>query len=210
MTHYEVLGVSRTATSDEVRAAYRRAARDAHPDRHGEASAARMAAVNEAWRVLGDPVRRQRYDLELADGPSASAGPAGPRSRPGATAATSAPSATSTAPAAPLATGQLSRFPWRFFAVIGVLAIGVVFVGNVLGDPDPPVPVDVILAPGECVQIVDEAMREILPVACDGTHDAVVAAVVGFDGACATGTERFRDPQGRGTACLTRVVPIGG
>jgi hypothetical protein len=73
-THYEVLGVAPSATADQVRAAYRAAARDHHPDAGGDAG--RMQAVNAAWRVLGDPVRRAAYDREL-DGRSARARHAG-------------------------------------------------------------------------------------------------------------------------------------
>jgi hypothetical protein len=70
---YEVLGVSTSAGGDEVRRAYLDRAREAHPDRHIDASGAhradverRMREVNEAWRVLGNPRRRRRYDLERA------------------------------------------------------------------------------------------------------------------------------------------------
>jgi hypothetical protein len=64
--HYEVLGVPRTASLDQVRAAYRAAARDHHPDAGG--SPDRMRELNAAWRVLGDPVRRAAYDRELQAG----------------------------------------------------------------------------------------------------------------------------------------------
>jgi len=63
-SHYEVLGVSASATQAEVRAAYRAAARDHHPDAGGDA--AHMRALNVAWAVLGDPVRRAAYDRALA------------------------------------------------------------------------------------------------------------------------------------------------
>lgn len=69
VSHYGVLGVSSGATRVEIRAAYVRASRAAHPDLLGEAEGAqrqraadRMCAVNEAWRVLGDPSRRRIYD----------------------------------------------------------------------------------------------------------------------------------------------------
>jgi DnaJ domain len=65
-SHYEVLGVSASATQDEVRAAYRAAARSHHPDAGGDAG--RMRALNVAWAVLGDPVRRAAYDRALARG----------------------------------------------------------------------------------------------------------------------------------------------
>lgn len=67
--HYDVLGVSRTASAAEIRRAYLALARAHHPDFHtgdgpaGQAAAAeRMRAVNEAWRVLSDPERRRVYD----------------------------------------------------------------------------------------------------------------------------------------------------
>ena len=66
-THYDVLGVDVTATPEEVRAAYRLAARDHHPDAGGDAG--RMQEVNAAWHVLGDPVRRAAYDRELGRPP---------------------------------------------------------------------------------------------------------------------------------------------
>jgi hypothetical protein len=67
-SHYDVLGVSFGATVEEVRAAYRRAARDHHPDAGGDP--ARMTDLNAAWHVLGDPVRRAAYDRELARRPA--------------------------------------------------------------------------------------------------------------------------------------------
>jgi hypothetical protein len=63
-THYETLGVARSASAAEVRAAYRAAARDHHPDAGGDR--ARMQALNAAWAVLGDPARRAAYDRTLA------------------------------------------------------------------------------------------------------------------------------------------------
>ena len=62
-SHYDVLGVAPTASADEVRAAYRRAARDHHPDAGGDGL--RMQDLNAAWRVLGDPIRRAAYDRQL-------------------------------------------------------------------------------------------------------------------------------------------------
>ena len=68
-THYEVLGISVRATSDEVRTAYRRAARARHPDAGGDARA--MSELNAAWHVLRDPERRAAYDRLLARRPAA-------------------------------------------------------------------------------------------------------------------------------------------
>ena len=63
--HYEALGVSRQATSDEIKRAYRRRAREVHPDANpGDAEAeAEFKEVSRAYEVLSDPQRRQRYDM---------------------------------------------------------------------------------------------------------------------------------------------------
>src|SRR5579871_3470701 len=61
---YERLGLRRDATPDAVQQAYRRAARDSHPDRMpGDPDAAsRFAAVTDAYETLRDPRRRAAYD----------------------------------------------------------------------------------------------------------------------------------------------------
>ena len=62
--HYEVLGVGRGASEDEIRSAYRRLARQYHPDvSDADDAAARFREVTEAYEVLSDPQRRQRYDM---------------------------------------------------------------------------------------------------------------------------------------------------
>jgi curved DNA-binding protein CbpA len=65
VSHYDVLGVAPTADDAAVRHAYVTLARRHHPDLAG-GDAARMRAINEAWTVLGDPIRRARYDRTLA------------------------------------------------------------------------------------------------------------------------------------------------
>lgn len=62
--YYEVLGVARGATDDEVKRAFRRLAQQWHPDINTEPGAdARFKEVNEAYQILSDPQRRQAYDM---------------------------------------------------------------------------------------------------------------------------------------------------
>ncbi len=61
--YYEVLGVSRNATSEEVQQAYRKLARQYHPDINSDPQAEeRFKELNEAYQVLSDPKTRARYD----------------------------------------------------------------------------------------------------------------------------------------------------
>ncbi len=76
--YYEVLGVARSASPDELKRAYRKLAMKYHPDRNpGDPQAEQQfKEVGEAYQILSDPDRRQRYDTfgHAADGYS---GPAG-------------------------------------------------------------------------------------------------------------------------------------
>ncbi len=61
--YYEVLGINRNATQDEIKKAYRRRARETHPDINPDPGAEQLIKeVNEAYEVLSDPQKRAAYD----------------------------------------------------------------------------------------------------------------------------------------------------
>jgi molecular chaperone DnaJ len=142
-----------------------------------------MAALNEAWRVLSDPGRRALYDLSLRDPVDA------PRAVP--------------EPAVwlePHAPATARRFPvWPFVALFVLAVIFIMTAGGLSDDPQPLGPDNVITA-GSCVSL--EPSGDAVEVACDGLHDAVAVALVGFDQTCPSGSAAHRDRQGRGWVCV--------
>ena len=65
-SYFAILEVPSGATPEEVRSAYRRLAKEFHPD-HYEGGSEPFRQIQEAYAVLGDPVRRRAYEKSLAD-----------------------------------------------------------------------------------------------------------------------------------------------
>ena len=69
MTHYDILGVSKGADSDEIKKAYRKLSLQFHPDRNPDPDATeKYKSINEAYEILSDSQKREQYNMELQFG----------------------------------------------------------------------------------------------------------------------------------------------
>ncbi|MCB0962535.1 MAG: J domain-containing protein [Acidimicrobiales bacterium] len=194
-SHYQRLGVRPSASTEEIRGAYRTLARRLHPDRQQSATPAeqrlaerRMREVNEAWAVLRDPQRRRAYDAERT---------ASARRAPAAAAAARRPRAEVAVPdedddlvdvlppMGPVAAGLFRHLPW----VVLLVVLGAIFVATAYagGGDDPATtgtdePRCVDVAPGPTTTVVE----------CDGPHELEIVVRVDELTQCPEGTQRRR------------------
>lgn len=210
-SHYQRLGVTPAASTEEIRVAYRALVARLHPDRVHDAPAAdrafaerRTREVNEAWRVLRDPEQRRLYDASRRAearhrGADASGAPATTVARPGTGDADSdAGDLDPTGdedlvdvlgPMTAVQAGLVRHLPWLLVA--GML-IGI-FVLSAYADRDDGAgerPASRAAAVGDCLDIPTGTATTI--VTCDGPHDFEVVARVVRAEACPAGTEARR------------------
>jgi len=189
--YYVVLGVTPTASIEQIRAAYRDKVRTIHPDSAVVASptaSLQMAEVVRAWSTLSVPALKREYDADLfgADG----------RADPD---IEDDDLESILFPPTPIVRGH---FPKSLIGWIFVISIAGVLVLNVLSDPIDPAKPDGLLQSGSCVVV--DANKLAVEVDCEVDHYGVVRQLIGFDMTCPSDTEAIRDRQGMGQAC---VVP---
>lgn len=73
MDYYAILNLSPAADIEEIKQAFRRLARQFHPDVAGEGSRERFQQIHQAYQVLSDPEQRRRYDAQRQSPPSSPA-----------------------------------------------------------------------------------------------------------------------------------------
>ena len=198
-THYDVLGVPGDASFATIRSAYRQRARRLHPDHTGSDAdgSDTMAAVNEAYRILGEPGRRALYDRSLVGAPPAS--PVSDR-------VDTSPEHRSADPlVAPrpsrLAPSGPARVPWKLMCVAAVIGSALVVITAAFNDPPSDELPDGIIRSGSCVQI--ESNGDAREIACTKTDaDIVVELLLPTGASCPAQMAAHRDRLGLGTACI--------
>lgn len=207
-THYDTLGVERSASDERIRAAYRDLARRYHPDRQGGSAAGgdRMPAVNEAYRVLSDPARRAMYDASLRGGRSLK-GPGSAPSTERGTGSVRLDGHDEDYEIRLRASRQPIQVPWRSIMVVaGLLIVGIVILAQFTDGSDEAV-IDNILRVGDCAEVLADGRAA--EVACSGstgaptTGDLVVEEMIPFSQRCDIGLSQHQDRQGMGNVCLS-------
>ncbi len=190
-THYQVLGVSTGASTDEIRRAYRERMRAIHPDVNEKSAndSQRMTEINLAWKTLSSPQLRRAYDASVFVSNSSFV-----NSGSGIT--------------EPVISYTPARFPWRAMVIASVVGAVLVLIAHAMTSPGVPRPIDQLLSAGSCVNI--DSSLSAVEISCTQPHDAVVEQLIAIDRSCPLEMGQFKDRQGMGVACVLPARPVPG
>ena len=190
-THYQVLGVSSGASTDDIRRAYRERMRAIHPDVNEKSAndSQRMTEINLAWKTLSSPQSRRAYDASVFVSNSSFVSSGSRITEP----------VISYAPA---------RFPWRGLVIASVIGAVLVLIAHAFTSPGVPRPIDQLLSSGSFVNI--DSSLSAVEISCTQPHDAVVEQLITFDRSCPLEMGQFKDRQGMGVACVLPARPVPG
>jgi molecular chaperone DnaJ len=177
--------------------------RKLHPDADGLETAdfsLALAAVSQAWSVLGNTTSRRLYDESLSAKSKNRQAPNPKKS-------------TINENFEDLADGFVdevdfevprvivrAKVPWRF--LLSLVAVGALLILILHSSSSPSIQQgpDSLIQSGSCVAF--DLTQAVYEVSCDGPHDGVVRQLIGFDRTCSSDTFGYRDRQGMGIACL--------
>ena len=190
-THYQVLGVSVGASTDEIRRAYRERMRAVHPDINVNSAneSQRMTELNIAWKTLSSPQLRRAYDASVFVSNSSFVGNGLRNSE-------------------PVISYPPARFPWRGMIIACVVGAVLVLIGHAMTSPSAPRPIDQLLTSGSCVNI--DSSLSAVEISCTEPHDAVVEQLIALDRSCPLEMGQFKDRQGMGVVCVLPARPLPG
>lgn len=190
-THYQVLGVSVEASTDEIRRAYRELMRAIHPDvnQNSAGGTQRMTEINLAWKTLSSPKLRRAYDASAFVSQNSTASSGNRNSE-------------------PVIVYSPARFPWRGMVIACVVGAVLVLIAHALTSPSAPRPIDQLLSSGSCVNI--DSSLSAVEISCSQPHDAVVEQLIAIDRSCPLEMGQFKDRQGMGTVCVLPARPVPG
>ena len=173
--------------------------RKLHPDANGLGTSdfsLALAAVSEAWNVLGNTTSRRLYDESLT-AKSRYRQALNPKKQN--TVEFADEFADEPEFEVPLVVVR-AKIPWRF--MLSLVAVGALLIMFLQSTASPSIPQgpDSLIQSGSCVAF--DSTQAVYEVSCDGPNDGVVRQLIGFDKTCSSDTFGYRDRQGMGIACL--------
>ena len=187
----------------KIRAAHRAMVRKLHPDADGLETAdfsLALAAVSQAWSVLGNTTSRRLYDESLS---VKSKNRQAPNPKKSTINENFEDPADDFVDEVDFEVPQVivrAKVPWRF--LLSLVAVGALLILILHSSSSPSIKQgpDSLIQSGSCVAF--DLTQAVYEVSCDGPHDGVVRQLIGFDRTCSSDTFGYRDRQGMGIACL--------